>query len=136
MNHTGPGLLSDVCKEAIRLKLSSVITDTDAAVTLTVSTPTGSNFDYASGVATVTTTEDSVTALLQSLSNREVEASGGVYQLGDRLLRVMASDITTLPTVDSAVVVTSDDPDTTYSVVESRRDLLGQHYRIILRRRE
>jgi len=136
MNSLGPGLIDDVCKAAIAADLASIINDTDASTTVTISTPTGSSFDGASGLYSVNATDNtSVEVLLQTMGLREIETSAGLYQQGDQICRVLASDLTIEPTTDTSVIDTDASPQNTYAVVDARRDALDLHWRIILRLR-
>ena len=131
MNQTGPGLINTIGMMAIRKRLRSILTDTDASSAVTISTPTGIAPNYASGVITPTTTDNSVRGLLLELTNREIDTSAGKYQTGDLLLRIMVDDVSTKPTVDTSVVEGSN----RYSVITVKTSVLGSmHYHLILRR--
>lgn len=132
MRHCRPGLASALDVAQIRETFRSVVSDADAGVVVTVSTPTAApTVNRATGAYTANTHDDTARGLLQPLSLREVEAGGSLYQLGDVRLRVMADDLAVTPTDDSTF---TDGDGHTYAVLTATRDPLGLHWLLVGRR--
>lgn len=129
MNRIPADALSADLKAQITSDMQHLIEDAQIGSSVTVKTPTGVAFAAATGTSTLTLTANTITATLQALSQREIATSGGIYQEGDRLMRVLASRLSTAPTVDSQVVSGSD----TYQAITVELDALGIHYVLVLR---
>ena len=102
--NAGGGLLSSFDKAAITAQLRANLTDADAAVSVTVSTPTsGPTVDDAAGTMTRNTDDDTVTALRGEVTVDEAAASAGL-QVGDIRYQMMAADLSRVPTTASTVI--------------------------------
>ena len=127
--NAGGGLLSSFEKAAITAQLRATITDTDAAVPVTVSTPTGaSTVDDAAGTMTRNTDDDSVTALRGEVTVDEAAESAGL-QVGDIRYQVMAADLSSVPSTASTVI----DGSSRRQVVMVSTDPLGLMYTLTAR---
>ncbi|MEL6347727.1 MAG: hypothetical protein AAFV53_31770 [Myxococcota bacterium] len=128
-HHRSPGL-SAVGRASIVASVRSRLNDPNIARTIQVSTPT--TVTRVSGTLTqdLTYQTDQLSAVFEPLSLREVETSGGRYQMGDQVVRVLADDLSTPPTTDSTLIIDGE----TYAVVMPQLDPLSIHWRLIARR--
>jgi hypothetical protein len=132
MNINGPGLLDASGLAGLRASIRSLISDPDASVSVTVATPTGTTVDLAAGTNTDTTVTDTVDAHFAPLTLRDVSASEGVYQTGDRRLLVDASLLTTEPT--TATRITAGPAADVWEVIQAEVDGIGAVWHLICRR--
>ena len=96
-------------------------------MSVTVTHATGlSSYVVATGTATVPTTSDTVTGWL---SGQRTEEKPG-WNIGDRTLSVLASDMTQAPEPDARVVIDA----APWQVVMTHRGAFGGHHKIQLRR--
>jgi hypothetical protein len=127
----GPGLIDPVLKAAIKTDLVSLVGDTDAApATVTVSSPTGRTVNDAAGTVAITSDDDTVSCLRAEVTLTEVQQSAGGLQLGDIRYHVVASDLSTAPSLSSVVVDGSD----RRRVVSVGSDPLGLLFTLTARR--
>ena len=133
MNYHGAGIIDAVMLAALRSDIESITSDPQASTLCTVSTPVAApTVDHASGTITRTTADDSPRGLLQVLTAQEIESSGGLYKLGDQMLRLLASDLSVKPTVDTTVTAGT----ARYNVVSVSEDVItGTHFLLTLRPR-
>ncbi|MEL6344726.1 MAG: hypothetical protein AAFV53_16535 [Myxococcota bacterium] len=122
--------LSDVGRASILASVRGCLTDPNVARTIQVSTPT--TVTRVSGTLTqdIAYQTDQLSAVLEPLSLREVETSGGRYQMDDLVVRVLDDDLSTPPTTDSTLTIDGE----TYAVVMPQLDPLSIHWRLIARR--
>ena len=131
MNVRGPGLIDPVLKAAIKADLVSLVGDTDAApATVTVSSPTGRTVNDAAGTVAITSDDGAVSCLRAEVTLSEVQQSAGGLQLGDIRYHVVASDLSTAPSLSSVVVDGSD----RRRVVSVGSDPLGLLFTLTARR--
>jgi hypothetical protein len=131
VNVRGPGLIDPVLKAAIKADLVSLVGDTDAApATVTVSSPTGRTVNDAAGTVAITSDDDTVSCLRAEVTLSEVQQSAGGLQLGDIRYHVVASDLSTAPSLSSVVVDGSD----RRRVVSVGSDPLGLLFTLTARR--
>lgn len=126
MNSIGPNVLTDVGKAAIKARISAAIKKNQIGITVVVKTPTGVSTNYASGAVTVSASSTSVTALPESITSNEIANSGGLFQQGDKRIRVFVDDLSTAPTTSSSFTIGSDN----YAVIAVSKDNLDLHYLI------
>jgi hypothetical protein len=137
MNARGADLVSPGMLASLTADLAGLLGDGDAATTFTLDTPTAAAADYASGQTVSDTAQTTHSSLLETLSLRAIEGSGGRLQVGDRAVRVLASALTVEPTTDSTVtVVGSSGAADRYAVVSAVLDPLGLHWLLTLRLRK
>jgi hypothetical protein len=131
VNVRGPGLIDPVLKAAIKADIVSLVGDTDAApATVTVSSPTGRTVNDAAGTVAITSDDDTVSCLRAEVTLTEVQQSAGGLQLGDIRYHVVASDLSTAPSLSSVVVDGSD----RRRVVSVGSDPLGLLFTLTARR--
>ena len=131
MNFVGAGVLDAVQLASVKASLQSALEDPQVRASVTITTQTADPVeDDATGDVTHTTVDDSVFGLLQTLTARQIRDSGGLYQAGDRILRVDADALSVVPDTASTVTEAS----TRYRVLEVKTDALTAHYRIFLRK--
>lgn len=131
MNQTGPGLIDPVLKAAISADLASLVGDTDAArASVTVSTPTGRTVSDAAGTVTITTDDDTADCLRAEVTLEEVQSALGGLQLGDIRYHILASALSSTPSLSSVVIDNTD----RRRVVSVSIDPLGLLYTLTARR--
>lgn len=129
MNHIGAGGIDGGMLTRMRADVRDLLHDADQSVTAIVATPTSSDTDPASGHVVAAEVQDTVTGYLSDLAFREAAADPRV-QVGDRVLSVLAADLTTTPTIATTVRV----GDVRHAVVRMSSDPLGIYYDLVLRR--
>lgn len=131
MNQIGPGLIDPVLKAAISADLASLVGDTDAArASVTVSTPTGRTVSDAAGTVTITTDDDTTDCLRAEVTLEEVQSALGGLQLGDIRYHILASALSSTPSLSSVVIDNTD----RRRVVSVSVDPLGLLYTLTARR--
>lgn len=131
MNSIGTGLIDPVTKTAISSDLASLLGDTEAArYSITVSTPTGRTVDDAAGTVAITSDADTVDALRAEVTLREIQAAAGGLQLGDIRYHVLASSLSSIPSLSSVVVDGTD----RRRVISVSQDPLGLLWTLTARR--
>lgn len=101
MNHLGAGTFDSVMLASIRADVLALSQDATTATDVEISTPSGTAFDPRTGISAPIATQDTTTGWLSDLTLREVEQSGGAYQVGDRRLVVPPDDLSADPVVGS-----------------------------------
>ena len=129
MNRYPADALSADLKAQITSDIQHLIEDSQIGSSVVIRTPTGVAFNPATGSSVLTQAQNTITGTLQALTQREIAGSGGLYQEGDRMLRVLASRLSTAATTDTQVVSGSD----TYQVISTELDALGIHFVLVLR---
>lgn len=130
MNHIGAGTFDSVMLASIRADVLALTQDPTTAVTAIIETPGAASFDPRTGLSAPALTQDTTTGWLSDLTLREVEESGGKYQVGDRRLLVPPDDLTTDPVVGSTFRIAS----TRYAVLSAVTDPLSAMWTLIGRR--
>lgn len=129
MNNVAAGSPSSVQTARMTADVRDLVRDPQISVSAVVSTSSSSGVDPASGSVVAVDTQDTVTAYLSDVDFREAAADPRV-QVGDRMLTVLASDLSVVPTTSSAVRVGS----VRHAVVRVQADPLGIYYDLVLRR--
>jgi hypothetical protein len=131
MNYHGAGILDAVALAAVKRDILGITTDARVALSVTISTPTSAPvMDYATGTATPTVDDDTVTALLGPLDAQEVRDDEGQRVLIRRAAYVDASLLSTPPTTDTTLTLGSD----RYGVTLVVQDMITGHYVLSLER--
>ena len=109
MNLRGSDLISPVMRAALSADLTALLGDAQVTpTTVTVSTPTGRAVNDAAGTVTITSDDDTVSVLRCEVTLDEVQASAGGLQLGDIRYHILATSLSSTPSLSSVVVDGSD----------------------------
>ena len=93
MNRYPADALSADLKAQITSDIQHLIEDSQIGSSVVIRTPTGVAFNAATGSSVLTQAQTTITGTLQALTQREIAGSGGLYQEGDRMLRVLVSPL-------------------------------------------
>ena len=109
MNLRGSDLITPVMRAALAADLTALLGDAQVTpTTVTVSTPTGRAVNDAAGTVTITSDDDTVSVLRCEVTLDEVQASAGGLQLGDIRYHILATSLSSTPSLSSVVVDGSD----------------------------
>lgn len=107
------------------------VTPVSATVFAEISTPTSApSVDSASGAITPSLQTTIVRAIRRGITVNEVEDAGGAYEVGDEVLVVLATGLSTTPTTDSAVAIGSEQ----WDVVNVDTDTTGISHTLTIRK--
>jgi len=106
--------------------------DPDTGVSVQIRYASGQSFDARTGAFQATNSSDTVTCHRAPLSAKDVERSGGLYQMGDTSYHVSSASLTSTPDETTAIYDTTTGE--RWDVITVQRDVLGAHFDIVARR--